>query len=126
MNKEIDVIYNRYGEPTLRLLDNGRFVGFDGKSYGFLSKKHIYNYKGQHVGWFEKGIIRDQNGACIGFGENPTDSPKPFLPFKQFKPFAGFVEFEPHRPYKQFPPFRPFKQFGWSDIDLPNLFFPTV
>lgn len=126
MNKEIDVIYNRFGEPLLRLLKNGRFVGFDGKSYGFLAKSNLYNYQGKHVGWFEKGIVRDHNGLCVGFGENPTDTPRPFTPFKQFKPFRGFVEMEPFRPFKERSPFKPFKKFGWSRIDLIDLFSSTV
>ena len=123
MNQDIDVIYNRYGEPVLRLLDNGRIVDFNGKNFGFIDGINLYNYGGQHVGWYENGIMRDHNSFVVGFGEYPTDIPRPFLPFKQFIPFKGFVEFEPFRPFKQFAPFRPFKRFEWSDIDPRNLFF---
>jgi len=123
MNQDIDVIYNRYGEPVLRLLDNGRFVDFNGKSFGFIDGLNLYNYSGQHVGWYENGIMRDHNSFAVGFGEYPTDIPRPFLPFKQFVPFKSFVEFEPFRPFKQFAPFKPFKRFEWSDIDPRNLFF---
>lgn len=122
MNREVDVIYNRYGEPILRLLENGRFVDFDGKSYGFLDTFNLYNYYGQHVGWLENGIMRDHDNACVGFGENPTDSPRPILPFKQFKPFSAFIEFEPSRPFKGFVPFKPFKKFYWAEIEPKNLF----
>ncbi|HSX24606.1 MAG TPA: hypothetical protein VLG69_01425 [Candidatus Andersenbacteria bacterium] len=126
MNEEIDVIYNRYGEPVLRLLDNTRFVGFDGKSVGYLDSRNLYNYNGKHVGWFENGIMRDHNGACVGFGEHPTDVPRPFLPFKQFKPFPAFVEFEPFKQFKQLAPFKPLKQFGWSELEPNGLFFQNI
>jgi 4-fold beta flower protein len=126
MNQSIDVIYNRYGEPTLRLLGNGRFVDFDGESIGFLDGQNLYNYDGNHVGWFEKGIMRDHEGACVGFGEYPTDTPVPFLPFKQFIPFASFVESAPFRPFKEFVPFRSFKQFAWSEIEPRDLFFQNI
>lgn len=119
---EIDTIYNRYGEPILRLFDNGRFVTFDGASVGFLHGDNLYNYRGRHVGWYEGGLMRDHHGAVVGFGENPTDTPRPFLPFKQFKPFPGFPEFEPHRPMRQFVPFKPFKQLNWSDVEPDGLF----
>lgn len=119
---EVDVIYNRYGEPVLRLLDNGRFVGFNGKSFGFLSGIHLYNYNGQHIGWFEGGIMRDLNGACVGFGEYPTDNPHPYLPYRQYKPYPAYVEYEPYRPYKQYPHYKPYKQYGWSDIEPGELF----
>jgi hypothetical protein len=122
MDTEVDVIYNRYGEPVLRLLANSRIVGFDGKSYGFFDGVHLYNYKGQHVGWYEDGVMRDHDGACVGFGEAPSDFPRPFLPFKQYKPFPAFVEFEPFRPFKTFAPFKPIKKFGWSEIEPMGLF----
>jgi hypothetical protein len=122
-NQELDVIYNRYGEPVLRLLADGRFVGFDGSNFGFLDGKNLYDYKGQHRGWFEGGVMRDHSSAVVGFGENATDTPRPFLPFKQFKPFPGFVQFAPFRPYKQFAPFQPFKQYAWSYLDPRGLFY---
>jgi len=120
--KEIDTIYNRYGKPILRLLENGRFVTFEGLSVGFLDGDNLYNYNGDHVGWYENGIMRDDKGFCVGFGETVTDNMHPFFPFKQFKPFPGFVEFEPFRPFKSLPPFKPLKSFGWSGYDQTELF----
>lgn len=121
---EIDVFYNRYGAPMLRLLSNGRLVSFKGKSIGFTPDGvNLFNYSGNFVGWFENGVIRDQFGNTVGFGENANDYPAPFLPFKQFKPFPNFVEFEPFRPVTQFVPFRPFKTYAWSDKDPISLFF---
>jgi len=122
MEQEIDVIYNRFGEPIFRVLTDGRIVTFAGKSAGFIEGDNLYNYKGKHVGWFSEGLVRDHHGHVVGFGENVTDSIHPFLPFKQFKPFRHFIQFEPFRPFKQFEPFRPFKSFGWSNISLENLF----
>lgn len=122
MNNEIDVIYNRYGEPVLRLLDNGRLVGFDGLSVGFLEGVNLYNYRGKHVGWFENGIMRDHDSECVGFGENVMDVPRPLLPFKQFKPFPAFVQFEEFRPFRQMAPFRTVKKYGWSELDPLTLF----
>lgn len=120
--QEVDVIYNRYGEPSLRLMDNARLVGFDGRSYGFIDGDNLYNYGGVHVGWYEKGIMRDHDGAVVGFGENPTDSPRPFLPYRQYKPYPAYVEYEPYRPYEQYAPYRPYKQYGWSEFNPLSLF----
>ncbi|OGH92579.1 MAG: hypothetical protein A2563_02795 [Candidatus Magasanikbacteria bacterium RIFOXYD1_FULL_40_23] len=121
--EEIDVIYNRYGTPMLRLLEDGRLVSFTGKSIGFIKESNLFNYSGEYCGWFENGIMRDQNGHCVGFGENASDFPAPFFPFKQFKPFPGFVEFEPFRPFTGFIPFKPLKTFSWSEKDPISLFF---
>lgn len=119
---EIDIIFNRYGEPRLRLLSNGRLVSFSGHSIGFLDGENLYTYKGKHVGWFELGIMRDHSGAVVGFGQNPSDNPMPFLPFKQWIPFRGYVEYEPYRPYKGYAPYRPYKRYSWSELDPVALF----
>lgn len=121
--KEVNVIYNRFGKPVLRLLSDGRLVTFQGKNMGFLVKDNLYNYKGKHVGWFADGLIRDHHGQVVGFGEAVADPIHPFLPFKQFKPFAGHVQYPPYRPYLQYEPYRPFKSYSWSNIPLENLFF---
>jgi len=120
--KEINVLYDRYGKPIFRLLNNGRVVSFNGKSYGFLEEDTFYNYKWKHVWWFRWGLVRDLSWNVVGFWEYVTDPYSPFLPFKQFKPFPGFVEFEPFRPFKEFKQFKPFKSFLRSNIDLSLLF----
>lgn len=122
MSQEVDVIYNRYGAPVLRLLDSGRLVRFNGKGVGFADGINLYNDSGKHVGWFEKGIMRDHNGAVVGFGESPQDMPHPFLPFRQFKPFPAFVGVESLRPLKQLAPYKPIKKFNWSVIEPIELF----
>jgi hypothetical protein len=120
--EQIDTIYDRYGKPVLRLFASGRFVSFGGKSIGFLEDNDLYNYSGEHIGWYEGGIMRDHQGKCVGFGENPTDSLRPFLPFKQFKPFPAYPEYEPSRPHRQFAPPKPRRSFSWSDYEPIQLF----
>jgi hypothetical protein len=119
---EVDIIFNRYGEPILRLLSNGRLVTFSGQSIGFLDGENLYTYKGKHVGWFELGIVRDHRGAVVGFGLKPTDSTMPFLPYRQWIPYRGYVGYEPYRPYKGYAPYKPFKLYSWSDFDPVTLF----
>ena len=119
---EIDVLYNRYGQPIFRVLENGRVVTFSGKSVGFVKNNSLYNYSGKHVGWYSNGLVRDHIGQVVAFGGYVTDIYKPFLTYKQYKPYAGFVEYEPFRPYTQFEPHRPYKSYGWSTQNLETLF----
>ena len=119
---DIDTIYNQYGEPRLRLLENDRLVDFDGKSIGFIDDEDIYDYNGNHRGWYIGGLLRDHNGDCVGFGEEVTDTRYSFLPFKDFGPFPGFVEFEPFRPFKELAPYKPFFTIDWSTYDPISLF----
>lgn len=121
--KILDVIYNRFGYPELRLLENGRFVTFGGKSAGFLRRESIYDYRGRHLGWFENGVLRDHWGNVIGFGESPSDYPSPIFPIKAIKPIASIVEIEQIRPIPQIPPIKPIKSFNWSVFTPISLFF---
>jgi hypothetical protein len=123
---EIDTIYNRYGEPRLRLFDDGRLIDFDGRSMGFLNADNLYNYNGQHVGWYEGGIMRDHDGLCVGFGEIVADIIHPLLPLKQLKPLPSLEELEPLRPLTSLSPLKPLKSFGWSELDPISLFFANI
>ncbi|MDD2891406.1 MAG: hypothetical protein PHQ95_00370 [Candidatus Gracilibacteria bacterium] len=118
MEQEIDVFYNRYGKPILRLLNDGRLVGFNGHNYYFIDNDAVYNYQGQQVGWIGGGLIRDLSGNVFVFGERVTDNVKPFLPFKQFKPFASFVQFPPYKPYLPYKKLKPLPSFSWSNYKL--------
>ena len=119
---EQDIIFDRYGAATLRILKNDRVITWSGKHIGFLSGVLLYNYSGQHVGWYENGIIRDLNGATVGFGVNPTDAPIPYLPYRQYLPYRGYIQYAPYLPYRGYPHYRPYKQYGWSNLNPVEVF----
>lgn len=119
---ESDVIYNKNGKPLLRLLENGRFVSFNGRSVGFLEGENAYDYNGSHRGWYSSGILRDHNGLCVGFGEEVTDSIHPLLPLKHLKPLASLEDLEPLRPLTSLPPLKPLPAMKWSKYDPISLF----
>ncbi|MDB5167263.1 MAG: hypothetical protein JWN26_408 [Candidatus Saccharibacteria bacterium] len=119
---EQDIIFDRYGAATLRILKSGRIITWMGEHIGFLSKNLLYNYNGDHVGWYEGGIVRDNEGATVGFGLKPTGVPRPYLPYKQYLPYRGYIQYAPYLPYKSYPNFRPYKQYGWSELNPVELF----
>ena len=87
--RQIDTIYDRAGNPVLRVFANGRLLAFDGTSVGFVFDGNVYDYNGSHRGWYEAGILRDHVGLCAGFGENVGNAPHPLLPLKRLKPFPA-------------------------------------
>lgn len=121
-NNEKDIIFDRYGAAALRILKNDRIITWQGQHIGFLHGVLLYNYKGMHVGWYEGGIIRDGRGATVGFGVEPTDTPRPYLPYRQYLPYRGHIQYEPYLPHRGYPRFSPYKQYGWSDENLVSLF----
>jgi hypothetical protein len=104
-----------------------RIVDFDGHHLGFLQRfpsphlkfngLYVYNYDGDNVGFLEKGILRDLQGNCVGFGKNVTDYPIPLLPYKQQRPQAFIPGLLPLKPYPNLPNISPIKRFSWSLLD---------
>ena len=123
MMKQIDILYNRYWEPTLRQFDNNNLVDFKWRHIGFIYENKLYNYKGHHVWWLEWGIMRDLRGNCVGFGKNPTDWHRPLLPIKQIPSIPSIVEISPIKPIRRVPYIKPIKKFQWSDFEPIGLFF---
>src|SRR4051812_33781675 len=98
-NKEQDIIFDRFGSARLRLLKTDEIISWQGTHLGYLIDGEIvHGSSGQHVGWYEKGILRDGAGNPVGFGINPTDEPLPFLPVKQALPTRGAIKGSPTRP----------------------------
>lgn len=121
-NNEKDIIFDRYGAAILRILKNDRIITWSGQHIGFLFNNLLYNYSGSHVGWYEGGVIRDNSGSTVGFGTNPTDTPHPYWPYKQYLPYRGYIQYAPYLPYKGYPSYRPYKQYGWSEKGPVSLF----
>jgi len=126
MNNVKDIIYNRTGQPRLRLLADDSLVDFSGRRIGFISGEHLYNYNGEHVGWYEGGMMRDNEGLSVGFGEQITDSTHPLLPIKRIKPVPGIVAIKPIKPIEAIPSIKPIKSYSWSELDPVSLFFVNI
>ena len=123
MAEKGDVIYDRAGQPILKLLENGRLVDFGGRSIGFIDSGSAYNYKGKHCGWYKGGILRDRNGDCVGFGEEVIDTGRPLLPTKSLRPLPASTELEPPRPVTEASTGLPVESTDWSRYTPVNLFF---
>ena len=125
MADEIDIIHDSHGQPRLMVLTDGRIVNFRGSSVGFLDFTNVYNYKGNHCGWYEGGILRDHDGNCVGFGELISDAVHPPFPAKKVRPIPSLVEVELPRPGIKINPPAPQKSANWSTYTLIALFLQT-
>lgn len=62
----------------------------------------IYGFNGRHLGWLDKGIVRDHEGLMAGFTKgslNKHTEPEHYKPQKYQKPFRAQPEFSPRRPF---------------------------
>lgn len=115
--------YNRYGEAKILYLKEGRFVDRQGNVLGYIHESQfLYNFNGQHCGWYENGMIRDLNGYVVAFMDGASDSPTPILPIRQIPPIPAIPKIPPIPAIRQIHKIKPIKKFGWSQTDLVNLF----
>ena len=84
----------------------GILYSFEGVPIAFLKPKptyfNIYNYRGEHLGWFENGIVRDHKGDIVVFVKGAVTNV-----MTRFEPSKGLKRFEPTRPFEKNEPFKP-------------------
>lgn len=40
---------------------------WNGEAVAYLVQEKVYGWNGQHLGWFDSGVLRDLTGAQVGF-----------------------------------------------------------
>ncbi|GHV04557.1 hypothetical protein FACS189485_10210 [Spirochaetia bacterium] len=62
---------------------------------------HIYGFNGQHLGWFDNGVVRDNNGYAIGATQRAhprVTLVEPVKSVKRVKPVASVRRVAPVKP----------------------------
>lgn len=112
-------IFDRSGRARI-IRDGDCLRSARGVVVAWISANGVFDVRGQHVGWFEGGVLYDANNCVIGFEQDATGSlpSSPGVGGTPGKPgFAG----KPGRPGLSGAPGRPGKG-GWSDEDLATYF----
>ena len=80
---------------------------WNGTPVAYLSAKSsyydIYGFNGNHLGWFEDGIVRNQDGDAIGFQKGAVSGVytkyEPYKSYKKYKPYISYKSYAPYKPY---------------------------
>ena len=80
---------------------------WNGTPVAYLSPEsnyyNIYGFNGNHLGWFEDGIVRDEDGDAVGFQKGAVSGVytnyEPYKSYKKYKPYKSFKSFAPFKPY---------------------------
>ena len=108
-------IYNSEGEAVAYIDTDKELTIYlwGGKPVAYLDGgKHIYGFNGEHLGWFDDGIIRDNKGYISGFLKGALNVST------KFEKFKGFQQFSPFKSFKKFAPMKPMYASRWSKIPL--------
>src|SRR5262249_43812905 len=112
---------NKSGVASL-ILDENRVRDSDGQVVGWLSGTNAYSLNGEHVGWFEGGVLFDSNNGALAFSRNHTLS-LPSTPGLSGMPGMPGFSGVPGRPGFSGAPGRPGRG-GWSQHDASQYFRP--
>lgn len=105
-------LFDSNGNPVAYAEDDEHIHTFNGRAVGYISDGSVYSYSGAHLGWFENGLIRDQNGDVVFF--SPGSSGGPLKPFMQLKPLKDLRELRPLKGLRELAPLRPLSTASWS------------
>lgn len=78
----------------------------------YTSDIHVYGFNGQHLGWFEKGIVWNHKGYAVGFVEGAVSK------ITKIKPIKGIRKITPIKRIEKIPPTKPTFKKEFSDTPL--------
>lgn len=68
-------LYDRTGVAAAYSDDDTHVFLFGGESVAYLDADALYTYRGELMGWFEDGWLRDKDGHCVAFSERAKGGP---------------------------------------------------
>lgn len=78
------VFYDHSGGAVAYSDDDRHIFLFSGEAVAYLDSDAVYSYRGELLGWFEDGWLRDENGRCVAFSEHAMSGPH--RPAKKVRP----------------------------------------
>jgi hypothetical protein len=100
--------------------DGDTIYTFTGIPVAYISDDSIYAFSGKHIGCYNDGLIRDQNGDVLLFTSEASGGP--MKPMRQMKPMKSMKQMKPMKGLKQMKPMRPMKTLGWSSYVPEDIF----
>lgn len=106
--------YIDYDEEATIFLWNGKPVAFlenDG------SDMCVFGFNGNFLGWYEDGIIRNENGDAVGAREGAVNM------VTSIEPIKSIQEIAPIRPITPITPIKPIFSNSWSSESLTEFLY---
>jgi hypothetical protein len=104
--------YDALGRPVA-YCDDGRHVyEFSGLPRAYLDGDSVYAFDGQHLGWWDRGWIRDHQGACVFFTDAARGGPPTTA--RQASPAKGYKNIPPKPAFQHLKPAPVANSLAWS------------
>ena len=62
-------LFDQKGNAVAYIASDGEGTVYlwNGEAVAYLVQEKVYGFNGEHMGWFDKGVMRDLKGARVGF-----------------------------------------------------------
>ena len=114
-------IYNRTGKPV-GWITARHILDLKGSPIAFLVEDSVISYSGRHLGFFDRGLFRDQRGSVVAF--LPGAKGGPALPVAEMAPIPPAPINLPILPRLSMPPDPPIPFLNWSKTDWQQFIYP--
>lgn len=84
-------LYDRSRRAIIRLYDDWFVAYAKAKHLGWLSGNVVYNRRGNHIGWYEDGKLRDKKGQVIATMSGSTLPGMAGIPGRPGRPGFGGI-----------------------------------
>jgi hypothetical protein len=105
-------LYDSTGTPVAYIADDLTIFLWSGKPVAYLYRGNrgtdVYGFNGKHLGWFEKGYVRDDDGDATCGLKSVIRSPK-------LEPIKSLKELKPLKSLRELPPLKPTSSLEWAD-----------
>lgn len=112
--------YDRSGNVVAYSDDDVHIFLFSGEPIAYLDADALYSYRGELMGWFEDGWLRDKDGRCVAFSEQASGSPT--QPEKRRRPKQSLKQPLPLQQHRDPRSLRPMHSNAWSSQSAQEFF----
>lgn len=112
----MEPIYGPNGDVVAWLDSPDAIRALDGGVIGWLYGDAVYTTAGSHVGYFNDGLLRDNNGDVVAWIEGASGGPlKPIRSIRPVQPIRGIA---PIRPIREIRNVRAMRSLSWSRMSI--------
>ncbi|MBE5863008.1 MAG: hypothetical protein E7295_09185 [Lachnospiraceae bacterium] len=115
--------YDNSGRAVAYSDDGETIYLFNGAPVAYFYGDKVYDFRGQHLGFFSNGWIRNIRGFCVFFTENAIGGP--IKPVKHIKPVKSVKHVKPVKCVRHVPFVKPVDQNSWSSVSGERFFILT-
>ncbi len=117
-------LYDLRGRSIAYCDDERHIYAFSGVPLAYFDGDSVFGFDGQHLGWWDRGWVRDHQGAWVFFTDGAIGNGPP-LPIKQARPAKRFKNMPPVLGFKYVKPVRIANGLGWSSRSGEQFFEST-